>query len=195
MAFQNNSLSLKTLSSDFLGSRNLNVTKVVDFEDGGVAIGNANEGLFYQTWSARISVDKTQILISAPNTPEFAEITGLTNCTEVSLTFDQNMRVHIAYVDSTGANLYWYDSTIPGYTTTNYGTTYITPRIALDDKRALESSRNDIILAYIRTNNLYMRRQRDRFQTEYTLATGVPAALEKIGMNTQLRFQFKFRSL
>ncbi|MCI4435265.1 MAG: hypothetical protein JHC33_00450 [Ignisphaera sp.] len=194
MAFQGNALSIITLPGTFLGARNLSVTKEVDFEDGGFAIGSAVDGWFYQIWSARISIDKTQILLSAPNTPEFVALSGLVNCTEVSFTFDQNMRYQIAYVENDSAKFYWYDTTIPGYTTTIYGNTYKTPRVALDDKRQLETINNDIILAYTRSNNLYMRRERDRYTIEYLLKIGVPAELEKIGMNTQLRFQFKFVS-
>jgi hypothetical protein len=66
----------------------------------------------------------------------------------------------------------------------------ITPKCSLDDKRQLQVSRSDIILAYIREGALYARQQRDRFDTEYLLKSDVGGYLRRIGMNVQQRFQF-----
>ena len=83
------------------------------------------------------------------------------------------------------------------YITTNVGE-LIDPRLSFDDKRATQYGANgDIILAYLRSvggsRGLYYRQQRDRFNTEYTLRTGLPnnTRLRAVGMNRGLRMQFE----
>lgn len=171
----------------FSGGRSLSVSKVVDFETGGIAVNDASEGLQYQRW--RCQLIRGQVIIDAPSVAPFVFMENA-NIEEISLSFDQNMRPALAYVESGTAKLYWYDSTIPGYTTLTLPAGSITPRISMDDKRSNESSISDIILAYVRSGSLYYRQQRDRFLTEYELATGITTGLVKIGMNNRFRFQF-----
>jgi len=74
-------------------------------------------------------------------------------------------------------------------TITNFGSSVSSPKLTMDDKRESQSASNDIIFAYVKSGSLYYRQQRDRFQTEYFLRSGV-AKLKKIGMNDKLRLQF-----
>lgn len=186
----NDALSVSAVVAPFLGSRGMIVSKKVDYNDGPVAIQDTSEGLLYQTWTMLVVGDR--VTISAPNTPEITlfEAPGIT---EASFTFDQNARYLVVFVQNSECKMFWFDSSIVAYTITNYGTTYTSPRIDLDDKRrlaTLEHSTNDVIFAYIRDGGLYYRQQRERFGVERLLTGGVPSGLIKIGMNIKLRMQF-----
>lgn len=182
----NNLLSSSAIHGLFINGRSYPVTNFVDYEAGGIGIQDPSEGLLYQVWMARLEND--HVYISAENTPEYSIFSG-SGITEISFTFDQNMRFNLAYVEGGNAKLYWYDSTIPGMTITNFGASVLNPRITMDDKRPSQSSSNDIILAYVKSGSLYYRQQRDRFQIERLLRSGV-SKLKKIGMNDKLRLQF-----
>ena len=171
----------------FSGGRSLSVSKVVDYEIGGIALNDASEGMLYQRW--RCQLIRGQVIVDAPSVSPFVLMEN-EDIEEVSITFDQNMRIALAYVEAGTAKLYWYDSTIPGYDTITLPAGSITPRISLDDKRSLQTGNSDIILAYVRSGSLYYRQQRDRFLIEYELATGITTGLVKIGMNNRWRFQF-----
>lgn len=184
-------LSSSPVQGVLTGGRALPVRNEVDYEIGGSALNDSAQGLMVQVWRARI-VNKTDIVLDAENVAESTIITG-TNITEVSFSFDRNMNPAIAYVESGVAKLYWYDSTLPGMTTTIFAG-IVTPRLSHDDKRDLQSSISDVIFAYLKGGDLCYRQQRDRYQTEYVLAQNVDSpGLIKIGMSRQLRMQFLLR--
>lgn len=167
------------------------MTHTVDHEDGGIALNDSSKGMLYQRWRARLFDSRTEhsvVKLSAPNTPEFV-ILEAPNISEISFTFDRNMRLVLAYVQAGVAKMSWYDTLLPGQVTTTLGEGIITPRVSLDDKRDSQSSIADVILAYIRDGNLYYRQQRDRYQIERLLKTGVKPLI-KIGMGRGMRFQF-----
>jgi len=189
-----NVLSSSVVSSPFTGANSLSVTKVIDYEDGGIALQDPSEGLMYQRWRGRVAMAGTAdsyITLSAPSVPEFVALT-LPNLEEMSFAFDQSMFPAIAYVQDGASYLWWYDGTVPGMATLDLGEDVITPRITYDDKRIIASQGyliSDLILAYVKNGNLYVRMQRDRFLVEYLMAEGV-APLIKIGLNRGLRLQF-----
>lgn len=187
MSLPDNVLSTTSIPFMFTGGRSLSVTKVLDFEKGGIAINDASMGLLYQTWRARLI--KNDVVLDAPSVPEFIHFTA-TGISEISFTFDQNMRPALAYVQDGTSKLRWWDSTVSGYDIVSLPAGSITPRVSMDDKRASQSAISDIILAYIRSGTLYYRQQRDRFLTERSLATGLTTGLIKIGMNNRFRMQF-----
>ncbi len=193
MALPDGVLSSRPVSSPFLGGRTQLVRAIEDFETGGIALQDPSRGLQYQTWRARIVKHNTQIVLDAEQVPANVFITG-NNLTEVSLTFDRNMRPAIAYVEDGMAKLYWYDAIQSAPVTTSYPG-IITPRVSLDDKRPLQSAVSDVIFAYLKNNGLYYRQQRDRYQQEYLLQANINSpGLIKIGMNRQLRLQFLLRN-
>jgi len=193
----------------FYGARDSKrINDRLDFEDGGIGISDPSEGLLYQTWWAWIQtgifyLDKelnkyieydpdgiAGVYIAAPNTIPTLILEGM-NITEISFTFDQNCRPSLAFVQEGEAKLMWYDSNANAIVTTNLGNDIINPRVSLDDKREKSLLINDIILAYIRQSKLCYRQQRDRFEVEYVLKTGISGRLNKIGMGRGLRFQFQ----
>lgn len=201
----------------FVGGRSLPVKNELDYETGGFALQDPSRGLQCNIWRTRILNNKTEIVLDAqPRTAEGQHVAPETiitgaNITEVSTSFDQNMRPVIAYVEDGTPKLYWYDTAIPGQTTTSYPG-IITPRLSLDDKRALQSQISDVIFAYMREeggeNRLFYRQQRDRYtieydptedldpsvRDEYRAMVAASPGLIKIGMNRQLRMQFMFRN-
>lgn len=192
----NNVVSSTPVAAPFLAPRtNIrfnNATGLVDTHLGGIALGDASQGISYQLWTAQII--GSDIVLSAPNTPAFTLLSG-TNAVWVALAIDQSAREFIAYADINGnASYYWYDSTIPGYRTSTLVAPVFRPFAALDDSRPLNIGGSDVILAYERSGTLYMRVQRDRFGVEYNLAAA-PATLVQIGMNEADRFQFAFQNV
>ena len=171
--------------------------RLIDYELGGRAIQDPSEGLEVKVWTAEADEQTGSIMLSAPGvTPvEFLVVPGVQ---EISLAFDQNMQPALAYLTADGAFLYWFDTTLPGFTTLALPAGSRSPRISLDDKRARQTAISDIVLAYIRGDKLYARAQRDRFSIEYELAE-IPLAeyreLGQIGMNVGAlpRFQFQLR--
>ncbi|GAB2899693.1 hypothetical protein ACCI51_18185 [Microbulbifer echini] len=193
MALPENTLSSQPVASPFIGGAALPVRNITDYERGGVAIQDPSKGLNFQTWRARILNDGKAIVLDAQQVRASTVISGA-NITEVSLAFDQNMRPVIAYVEAGTAKLYWYDSSQNAQVTTTFAG-FITPRVSLDDKRPLQQHISDVIFAYLKNGNLYHRRQRDRYGTEYLLASNVSSpGLVKIGMSRNFRLQFLLKS-
>ncbi len=190
MALPDNQVSATPVPSLMAGARGLGVTPMVDYEDGGIAIQDPSQGLLVQRWRARLIGE--QVIVDAPSVPEFVLFEGA-GITEISMTFDQNMRPCLAYVQGGRAKLWWFDS-VPGeQVITELAEDVITPRVALDDKRPTQSANSDIILAYVRGGALYYRQQRERFQTERLLDAGPHAGVIKIGLDKGLRLQFFMR--
>lgn len=187
-------LSTAPRPSRFFGARSGAVSKTIDYEDGGVAIQDPSEGLLYQRWEARLfnsDMVDSYVALSAREVPEFMWL-AIPYMTEISFTFDANMRPAVAYVAGGQSFLSWYDSLDSTYKTTALAVGVITPRVALDDKRHVGSNgyqNSDVILAYVRGGNLYTRIQRERYETEHLMATNVKPLI-KIGMSRALRLQF-----
>lgn len=168
---------------------------LADFEPGGVALSDSSGGLFAKLWRLRC-INGHDLLLSADGVPETVLISRPGTVTEVSLAFDQNARPGVAFVEDGAAKLYWYDSLAEDFTVTTLAAGVANPRVTMDDKRAMQTAANDIILAYLRSGSLYFRAQRDRYTVEYLLtATPPDGPLRRVSMNNRLRLQFEFGSL
>lgn len=193
MALPQNVLSTTPVPAQFRYPRNVPRAALVDYEYGGVALQDPSQGLRYQVWKCEYIEE--QVVLSAPEVTAAPLIT-VPNIVELSFTFDQNMNPFVAYELANGdAKFYWFDSTIPGFTTTTLPADSASPRCALDDNRALEIPISDILLAYVRAGSLYFRMQRERFLTEHELSDSIGGSrLLQIGLNEQLRMQFLMSS-
>lgn len=171
---------------------------MVDYEQGGVDLLNASQGLQVRLWLC--FYENNWIKIQSDNITH--DLIYAENVKHLSLAFDFNMHPTVAYtievnegaVKYQEAYLYWYDTAQAKQITTKYGRDYKTPQLSLDDHRLIQSSNADIIFAYIKDNNLYYRQQRDRFLIEYLLHENLDENLKlrQIGMTTKNRFQFLF---
>lgn len=165
---------------------------LVDYEQGGIAVGDASQGLQVQTWTC--NCDGHNFVVTSPSDPGGTNILNVAgNVVDMSFTFDQLMRPFVAYMlDDNTSHFHWFDSSIPGFTTTDLPANSLYPRCTLDDKRAPEALFSDILLAYTRAGRLYFRQQRDRYGVEYQLTNGnfTTSRLNNIGINSVLRMQF-----
>ncbi len=116
--------------------------------------------------------------------------------TEIALSFDQNMNPFVAYTQGADAKFYWYDSTVPGMIHSQLPSGCRTLRCTMDERRVGFSADSDILLCYIRSGNFCIRYQRERYQTEHVLRSGVGASCELVSMarNTGSRVQWRFRN-
>ena len=177
----------------------------VDYERGGIEVGDPSQGYNVQTWRLRgmlascIRFDGQRagnwrgLVLDAPNNPDIAprRLYPVADVREVALAFDQNMRPAAAFVDGAIGKLYWYDSeqaktvvdVIPGMRS---------PRLCLDDKRVTQTAASDILLFYLESGKVCMRRQRDRFTIVHVLKEGTGArALGRVGMGSNWRLHIE----
>lgn len=183
-------LSTTTVARQFWFPRNIPRQSQIDYEYGGVDINDATQGRRVKVWKGEY-IEGFVTLSAADVAPvPFLEVADLF---DFAFTFDSNMNPFIAYELLNGtARFYWFDSTIPGYTTTTLPSGSKTVRCAIDDNRDLQTGASDIILAYCRAGSLYFRAQRERYLEEHLLSNAVgTSGLIQIGMNKGLRFQFQ----
>jgi hypothetical protein len=197
----NNALSTTLEYSQFLPPDNLPPSDMVDYEEGGVALSDGSQGLQVQVWTLQgiptggLS-DPVDVVISAPNT-EATTLFSRVGISKVALAFDQNMHPFVAFVQNGQATFWWFDTTVLQFVFTDLPTGSTDTCCCIDDRRSLQTLTgfNDIILAYIRDDNLYYRQQRDRYTTEYLLVGDLSTIvinpqLAKVAMNGKSRLQF-----
>jgi hypothetical protein len=177
---------------EFTYPTNLPYAKQSQTVMGGVALGDPSQGRLYQTWV--IALSGTTITVA----PTATGVTALTHTatgadinSTVALAFDSNMAPTICWTTPAGCSLYWYDSSLGAYTTTNYpGVTSC--RVAVDDARPFYSSGSDVIFAYTLGGTLYWRQQRDRYAVERTVGA-TTKKLVRVGLSDKNRLQFELR--
>lgn len=190
--FPENKLSHRPIYGAFLVPNK--AEPLVDFEWGGIDILDPSQGLQVQIWKCFYLND----WICIESDTQKYQLLNVENVKSLSLSFDFNMHPTIAYTTEDANKerstfLYWYDTAQGSQITTEYGSSYLTPQVSLDDHRLHQSANADIIFAYIKDGGLYYRQQRDRFLVERLLDAEVGnVELIQIGMTTQNRFQFVF---
>lgn len=181
------------LAPDDLGRQN---NKRIDYERGGIALNDGSQGLLVQNWRARLVGDNVMIGPD-PFTSETLLLTD-TGITELSLSFDQNMRPVLAYVAAGQAKLHWYNSSTETQVTTTLAADVRSPFVTMDDKRAVATllASNDVVLFYVRGSTLFARYQRDQYSVErtMTMAVGSGSTIAKAGMSDGLTVQVEMRA-
>ena len=172
-----NALSSQSVPSSIIGARALGIGLKTDYEDGPIGIADASQGLYVQVWGGQ-AFDLGVFIES--NATGRIDIMSALNITTMSFTFDQNGRVVVVYTQYGNTRIWWYDTTLSDYTTSTIGTGITSPKVFLDEKRPIFAASSDIILGYIKNDNLYFRQQRDRYEIEYLLANNVIGRLQKI---------------
>ena len=185
-------LEAKVLT-DFISPRDKNYPLTESWDKGGVALNDTSEGLSKYEWFAW--TDGEHIYLKREDLEEVTVLVNDIDITEIDITFDQSMRICLAYVSNNQSKLLWYDTVTAKSVITLLGDNDVRPRVCLDDKRTINAGNSDIILAYQRNNSLYFRLQRDRYSIEYLLATDleVQRFLWRIGMGRESRFLFYWR--
>lgn len=191
MSMPQNTVSTYPVAGEYYPPDDQVTSLLIDFENGGVALQDPTEGLRGYTWTCYIR--DNFVYVKREGAAE-VQMFNQANITEISFAFDQNMRVNFAYslVDES-LHIRWFDSNTNSYVTTNIGAGR-NARMTLDDKRDISRGTSDVIVAYIRTDNvLCSRQQRDRYGVLYTLQTGIlpTTRLKNFGMNRNYRLQFE----
>jgi hypothetical protein len=177
----------RVLAPDNIGS-----SLFVDFERGGLAITDASLGLDYQDWQCKYNPSTGHVFINPVGDADALYVT-IPGASEMAFAFDQSMRPVLAYMVGAVGRLRWYDTTVSSFATTEF-TGIRSPRLTLDDKRPSQLGSSDIIFAYIKANgDLCYRQQRDRYETERVLHTGVDPSMRLVaaGMAANLRLHFE----
>lgn len=153
---------------------------------GGTAIGDPSQGRQVQRWT--VFYDSGFIKV-APESGAVAFSMAVAGVTTVSLDFDSNMAVAIAYQTASGSHLYYFDSLLGHYNTLDIlGATSC--RVGVDDKRLFNASASDVIFSYTLDDKLYYREQRDRYTVERLVGPSIGILLRS-GQNVLNRFQWK----
>lgn len=180
-------------ASDFLPPRNKVTSATECWEIGGIALSDTSEP-FTHYWYGYVKGKAIYLHRSGAEPVTVLAFDG--DVTEMSFTFDQNMRPIIAYVEDGLVKLYWYDAVAAQNVVTDYPSVTC-PRLSLDDKRTFNIGNSDIIFAYVAdSNRLCYRLQRERYGIEHTLriddrkSAASPLKLFEIGMSTNNRFIF-----
>ncbi len=175
----------------------LNNRRTVDYERGGIAFQDGTQGLNVRDWRIRLVGNAVRL----SGDPYDTEITlfSAPGITELSLAFDGNMNVTVAYMAQNQCKLYWYDTTISAMTTSTLTDGISSPFLTFDDKRqsAIEANTADILLLYILGNRLCWRQQRERFSVERTLRwfVGNQVSIARCGMSQGMRLQIEVNGM
>lgn len=176
------------IPAPLIGGRSNSTTLRIDFEDGPIELENPSQGLRAMIWKGQAFEDGVFLEDEYGNR---ADVLTQLNITAMSFTFDQNGKPVVVYTQYGLTKLWWFDTTVNGRVTTNFGSSILSPIVFLDDKRPLASSDSDILFGYVKNGNLYYRQQRDRYTIERLISANVIGTLKKIGMGSNLRVQFR----
>jgi hypothetical protein len=153
---------------------------------GGVAISDPSQGRQVKVWN--ISYDGTNINVKPSDGPVAFSLTA-SPVTSVSLAFDNNMGLVIAWTTGTGANLYYFDTLTSQYITRNFSG-ISSCRVCVDDARDFYQASSDVMFSYTLSGNLYWRQQRDRYDIQYLIGA-TTKMLIRAAPNIGNRLQFE----
>lgn len=163
------------------------------FEQGGEAININTNDLNSRLW--RYFYEDGKVKINRVDTEEVITLEDIPGLTQLSLTFNQSLVPVFSYVQNGTTYLKWFDTSDQTYKTTNFGTTFRSPKVVLDLKDKL-STVSDVLFFYMKNNTqLCVRYQRDRFSIEYVLKEMPAHVILRVGMNKLNRIQFLMEEL
>ena len=153
---------------------------------GGLAIGDVSAGRLYQPWEAKLAQDAITV---GPMGQAVAFSLSAPGALTVSLAFDSNMGLAIAWQTAAGSRLYHFGGVTSTYVTRIFsGTTSC--RVCVDDARDFYSANSDVIFAYTQSGTLYWRQQRDQYDVPRVV--GVTAQkIKKLSLADTSRLQFE----
>jgi hypothetical protein len=172
----------------------------VNYERGPIDIEDPGQGINYQNWTFSWDSGTGDVTATPETTGSPQVVHNIPACSLISCTFDQNGRVSIAYING-NAYLWWYDSVPATKVTTDLGSDIRGITLYMDDKRTTQLNKDDMLLWYTKpdggsTFDLFMRVQRERFQTEHAMASGLEYSnILNSGMNSNLRGQLSLSAV
>lgn len=168
--------------------------KLYDYELAGVALNDGSQGLqvqYWVCWVTRSGEVRVRPKDASGNGTLLFTQSGIDR---ISFSFDRNMQPAVAYEVGGEVRFRWFDSTAAGYTTSVYPSAR-TPRVVHDDTRPAAADRSDVVITYLRNDQLLYRVQRERYLTEHVLREGLSQSLRlvQMGMNRRFRVQIEAR--
>lgn len=187
-------LSTRVIRGEYIEPDSKQAGMLFDYEMGGIAVQDPSQGLEYQLWYCWYTRNNQIRVRPASGAGDGILIATEPGVRRLSFSFDRNMQPAVAWELADRVRFRWFDSTVPGFTTTEYLGAR-TPRVYHDDKRAISVATSDVLLAYLLDDKLVVREQRDRYLVEYIMRTGLSDTLRlnRMGMTRQNRIQFELR--
>lgn len=189
----NNAFTDPAVVTDFLPPIDGAYSRLRSTVMGGIALNDPSQGRMYQQWVAYYESGNINVKIKDSHTIAFS--LPATDVYTVSLAFDNNMGIVLAWIDtSNNANLYYFDTLSSSYITrvfddNTYG--YTSCRVCVDNAHDYYITNSDVIFAYIDFEGfLNYRQQRDRYDIEYRVGGPVNGTLTKVGPTVGNRLQF-----
>ncbi|AXH72060.1 MAG: tail fiber protein [Podoviridae sp. ctda_1] len=182
--------STSPVRSDWVEKQNQRNNPLVDWEMGGAVLNTPLPDRYTHNW--RLWSDGTSVFINRDDLSDTQTIFSGAGITSVSLAFDQVMRPHVAYMEQGQAKFRYWDTIDNAFKVMLLPVDAKYPRCASDDKREFFLGLDDVFVAYMKEDNLFIRFQRDRFAQEILFAPSTgKKMLVQIGMNNQNRVQFR----
>lgn len=179
-----NMLSSQPVIADFFTP--LRNDPLIDYEYGGATLQDSAAGLSKVLWKCFYE----DSVIKLSQNDQVLNVLNVENVAALSLSFDLSMRPIISYLANKHCYLWWYDTSVSKQITTDLGDGITFPQLSLDERRSVQSSNADVILTYIRNNQMFMRLQRERYQTEHEITRA--KRLIQIGSMKNSRFGFAY---
>ena len=152
--------------------------KTTSFDLGPVAQSDTSEGLKTYLWRARIEggsvyvcrADLARTTWGTESLAFVADASETPDVTEVSITFDQNGKLVIAFTRRGKICLWWFDPTISATRITEIATGR-NPIVYLDDRVQIFANESDVLLFMVQPqlDRMIYVRQRDRYETAYDM--------------------------
>lgn len=163
---------------------------LIDYEMGGIALGDTSYGLETDLWRLAYD-DKTGNLFINKIGGDKQLLLNQLGISKVSLAFDVNMRPAYALEIGDNVELTYYDTALEQQVSMKIDNVH-SPYVMLDERRYENIANADVLLFYIRERHLCMRLQRHRFLQEIILRTldYDNAVIERVGIMTNLRVGF-----
>lgn len=144
--------------------------RLISYQWGPIAIQDNTQGLLLLLWTAEVV--ENEVWLSSSSTPAFVAYTHTLKIIDISLAFDQNANIVLAFTDYAGNSFYYFwNPIIPGYETVALAGDF--PKVTLDDARQFNVANSDVVLVYAHNNAIRYRLHRDRYSIEYTPISGL----------------------
>ena len=147
------------------------ITGLYDYDTGGIAVGDASEGLDSYNWELTVSGSIARLnkfggiaisVFTFPSVP-----------IDVAFCFDQSMHPVIAWQDSNDTvYLRRFNAATSSFITDVIGSGKC-PRLVLDIKDLAIINESDVILTYIADNTLYYRIQREGYSIPHSIVSNL----------------------
>lgn len=156
---------------------------------GGAGLGISEVGDFKVQWS--FEYKNGGVYCWSDTVPEtlLFERPGIT---QISACFDQSLNPIVGFTDATGT-YFWLLSLITGQREFKEIPGAATPFCQLDDKRAVTRADSDVILSFFRGTQLIALVQRERYEVEHVMATGVSGQITALAPTTGYRLQWRIK--